>query len=296
MSYAPKQIMVTSLFLATKTESMHLSVRKFVSWLTPIKGLSALTTDDVLAPEYILTQGLRFCFDVRHPLRALKGAFIELQLLLAIARGDRPPESWVEAGRTEATTGKKDTKGGWDVQAALSGKFGPPMKFAARIEKAYQRARETLHKDALISDAYFLFTPSQIMFAALMLADRDLAGELLRIRVTMPPPGPVLGDSQPVRPALAPIMAEIERCVGVLKTVRTEEMKDEARRISKKLEGCKNPDKVDLVSLNKAQKRDAAEDGMLDEKLVKKRKLERENAEKEGEELFGPTLTKPLPD
>ena len=48
-----------------------------------------------------------------------------------------------------------------------------------RISAAENRAREILRFSPLITDAYFHYTPSQIMFAALSLADRGLAERLL---------------------------------------------------------------------------------------------------------------------
>ena len=45
------------------------------------------------------------------------------------------------------------------------------------------------------------------------------------------------------------------------------------------------------MGINKAQKRDGeAEGGALDEKVIKKRKLEREFSMREGEDVFGPPL------
>lgn len=37
------------------------------------------TGEDVLAGEFLLCQGLRFAFDVKHPFRALEGAIMELR-------------------------------------------------------------------------------------------------------------------------------------------------------------------------------------------------------------------------
>lgn len=51
---------------------------------------------------------------------------------------------------------------------------------AARITAAERRAREILRFSPLITDAYFHYTPSQIMLAALSLADRGLAERLIQ--------------------------------------------------------------------------------------------------------------------
>lgn len=60
----------------------------------------------------------------------------------------------------------------------------------------------------------------------------------------------------------------------------------------KKLRLCRDPDKVDLVKLNQAQKRDAVADGELEEHKAKKRKIARESHQKEADEFWGPELNK----
>ena len=37
------------------------------------------TGEQILAGEFLLCQGLRFAFDVKHPFRALEGAIMELR-------------------------------------------------------------------------------------------------------------------------------------------------------------------------------------------------------------------------
>lgn len=60
----------------------------------------------------------------------------------------------------------------------------------SRIAAAEHRAREILRFSPLITDAYFHYTPSQIMFAALSLADRSLAERLITqtFHYVAPPP------------------------------------------------------------------------------------------------------------
>jgi cyclin H len=64
--------------------------------------------------------------------------------------------------------------------------------------------------------------------------------------------------------------------------------KKELGALMKKLKKCRNPEKMDLVGLQRAKRE--GEEGN-DEKIVKKRKLEREQLTKEGE-VFGPNLKK----
>ncbi len=48
-----------------------------------------------------------------------------------------------------------------------------------RINRAHDRAREILKFSPLITDAYFHYTPSQIMLAALALADAELVDRIV---------------------------------------------------------------------------------------------------------------------
>lgn len=48
-----------------------------------------------------------------------------------------------------------------------------------RIDAAHHKAREILKVSPLLTDAYFHYTPSQIMLAALSLADRELAERII---------------------------------------------------------------------------------------------------------------------
>jgi cyclin H len=280
MSYHPKQIMTTALYLATKTENHHNSARSFAAKLAAVPGLETTKPEDVLAPEYLLVQGLRFCFDVRHPHRALKGAYLDLQGLHKIASGSQPPKSWSQTG---VGLQKK-------LMAHLADRYGPPARLSKRIEAAYSKARETLQRQAIMSDVYFLYTPSQIMMAALWMADDKLVVDLLHAKANVVPDN----SHSRARATVDRILDEIEACATEMKKTELEDTahQKEAKRIDRKLHFCRNPDKLDLVKLNQATKRDATENGKLEDGIAKKRKLEREALEKEGEDLFGPALVK----
>ena len=272
MTYHPKQIMPSALFLATKTDNNYISLKNFVS------KLPKTTPEDVVAPEFLLTQGLRFMFDVRHPQRGLEGGFMELQ---ALASGKYVS---VEAADTSS---KELQLSMLKLTLALNDK--PKAQSAddvkVRIQIAHGKAKELLKTSALLSDAYFLYTPSQIWLSALLLADKPLATFYVELK---------LRDSNGSMPK---VMSVLESCAELMRLSPAKpgeaEMK-ELRSIDKKLYQCRNPEKIDLVGMNKSQKRDneAKTAGGLDEKIVKKRKTERENHIKEGEELFGPTLRK----
>jgi cyclin H len=270
MDYHPKHIMTSALFLATKTENHHSPLKHFVEKLNSIQSLNKLTVDDVLAPEFILTQGLRFCFDVRHPHRGLKGFYLECKLLHQMLQGQKLPPGFTSWSDEKART------------VILEQNEGTPDDFLAGVDKGYGIAKEYLNSAALLSDVYFLYTPSQILFAAWYIAQPELITAYLTLK---------LADAPDLA---AKIIKTIEDCAKVLRTTDhgSAEGREELMRIDKKLYKCRNPEKLDLVGLNKAQKRGGGEEGVLDENVAKKRKLAREKSEKEAADLFGPDLVK----
>lgn len=265
--------MPSALFLATKTENNYVSLRAFA------EKLPKATPEGIIAPEFLLTQGLRFTFEVRHPQHGLEGGYMEL-VAMAHGRAMLPPnssESAIELQNQMLKLKRKD-QGGPQTNT--------PRDVVTRIQVAHAVAKEILKTSALLSDVYFLYTPSQIWLAAFLIADDTLASFYIKTKVPLSSParekvvntisscGAVMNASVSIKPG----KAELKELTG----------------IDKKLYKCRNPEKVDLVGINKAQKRDGeAEDGAgLDEKVVKKRKLERENSMREGEDVFGPPLAK----
>ena len=268
MTYHPKEMMPSALFLATKTENHYTSLKSFVS------KLPKTTAEDVVAPEFLLTQGLRFTFDVRHPHRGLEGGFMEL-LALATGKGQSGPNNGASSTQLQKQMVGLDPANGGNKKSRSS------EEVVQRIQDAHGKAKEILKTSALLTDAYFLYTPSQIWLSSLFVADEPLA----RFYVDSKFPTP-----STMKPKLLTILGT---CASLLRSSASADPKDsevkELKRIDKKLFKCRNPEKIDLVGINKAQKREGHEDG-LDEKVIKKRKLEREKSEKEAEDIFGPAL------
>ena len=268
MTYHPKQMMPSVLFLSTKTENNYISLNKFAEKLPKTKA------EDVVAPEFLLTQGLRFTFDVRHPHRGLEGGFMEL---VALAKGNGHPTP----GNVALSSSSLEEM----IELAPAERGGKKTKFSedvvARIQTAHGKAKDTLKSSALLTDVYFLYTPSQIWLSSLMLVDEPLARFYLDTKF------PTLS------PLKTKLLVTLEACAAELKGSPSAEPGEvemkELLKIDKKLYKCRNPEKIDLVQINKAQKREGEEHG-LDEKVVKKRKLEREKSEKEAEDVFGPPL------
>lgn len=272
MSYHPKEIMPCALFLATKTENNYVKLDHFAKEINK-------TSEQVLAPEFLLTQGLRFTFDVRHPQRGLEGGMGELSAF-ANGKAEGLLKDGGPAERTERELIGLRPKRKGDPHNKTSGDA------AKRTQAAYMSARGILKTSALLTDVYFLYTPAQIWLAAFFLSDEPLA--MFYIDTKVP-------HSSPIREKLITTLTSCSSMLSASVSLQPgKEELAELKRIDKKLYKCRNPDKVDLVGMNKAHKRDdeAKDGGGLDEKVVKKRKLERETSMKDGEDVFGPPLAK----
>ncbi|KAJ5955211.1 hypothetical protein N7501_009490 [Penicillium viridicatum] len=294
MTYHPKSIMACALFVATKTDNYYISLRQFADGIP-----GDTSTEDVIAPEFLLMQGLRFTFDVRHPFRGLEGGVMELQ---AIAQGQGQPAPHLPHETAE------------DLQQGLLSIAPPPVPSSSmsdRIARAHGTTRELLKSAAQMTDAYFLYTPSQIWFSAFLLADRPLAEFLLDVKlggpVTATIPTPETDENGLVNPLYeirSKLHHVLSECSALLQSY-TPLSSDPAqmkslKRIAKKLYHCQNPEKVNLAA---AQKRESAQPSTAvqsdtgvvtseseTERLAKKRKLEQEQIVRQDGDVFGPEL------
>ena len=247
MTYHPKQIMMCALYLATKSDHWHISLHKFIAELPNV------TEDDIKAPEFLLMQGLRFTLDVRHPMRGLDGGIGEMQ-----------------------TMAQEGLLGGPQAQAAK-----------ARVGRAADKAKSLLRTAAQMTDAYFLYTPSQIWLAAVLVSDNDLVMSYVNLKLeALGEAGLVLRDK---------LIQTISSCAELLSAYTSPDddpaERKEMKRIGRKLHVCQNPEKLDIVAVAKAraaEKREVSDSSDAD-KALKKRKLEREKLEQDGD-VFGPEL------
>ncbi|KAI7872318.1 cyclin-like protein [Spinellus fusiger] len=74
MDYHPKDILLTCLFLATKSESERVSIDDFG------RNLKLPSTASVLDLEFTVSQGLKFEYYVHHPYRPAYGFFLDMQV------------------------------------------------------------------------------------------------------------------------------------------------------------------------------------------------------------------------
>jgi cyclin H len=257
MTYPPKEIYKTVLFLASKTEAFHITLSKFCSLITA-------DSEAVLAPEYKVMQALRFTLDVRQPFRGLKGVLMEL---LNLAEYDTSALAELKAPGGAASTWKPPPQGKLEKKHSDD-----------RVQAACAAARNLLDAPASLTDAYFLYTPSQILLAALRLADEPLYDFYLGTKLSL---------NSPTRPK---ILGTIEECAQLLSSYdpSASMTKDERAQLEKKLEACRDPSTKDMVKNHAAMKMN----GDDEDSDAKKKKAERQKQARAADDMFGPSLGK----
>ena len=301
MTYHPKNIFPACLFLSTKTENNYISLDHFTEQLNDITGSKKrLTSDDIIAPEFVVTQGLRFTFDVRHPLRGLRGGLLEL---LAIARGTAALLPSLDKTTQQLRKEMLDIRAPPDRPTKTT---ATTRDLEDRCGKAHDKAKDILASAALLTDVYFLYTPAQIWLASLLIVDEPLTLFYLDTKFPLasnPSGNDEDGASETIASDLqkARVITLIRTCAEAMADYATGTVptsREELVRIDKKLYQCQNPEKADLVAMNAAVKRNGAiakGDGTseteedADARAAKKRREERERREKEGD-VFGPAL------
>ncbi|EWC47750.1 hypothetical protein DRE_02950 [Drechslerella stenobrocha 248] len=289
-SYHPKHLIPTILFLATKTENHYIPLSEFC------KRVPKLTPEAVLKHEFTVAGGVRWDFDVKHPLRAAEGGIMELLTSLSVV-----------------ANGNGGSSSGDPGLLALKEKLAPnPVR---RVQDAHGRMKSYLTKEALVSDVYYHYTPPQIFLGALWLADKDVAETYIMWRFgensTM---GRIPkkrkkdkkgkdkdknGDKenevalQAARgPPLAPKLLSVVRdCAEMMTSAQAFEKTpvEELKRIDKKLHRCQNPQKflgagtaIGAGSLDSGTRKQNDDIAIKEKAEEKKRKLE--------EDPFGGTL------
>lgn len=271
MTYPPKEIYKTILFLATKTEAYHLTLSHFCRLINA-------EPDAVLAPEYKVMQALRFTLDVRQPYRGLKGALMDLLNMvqgLVDTVGDEKHATDVQERLLALKQPEAGDRTHWKPAASVHNK-----EAIERVQLAYAAAKHLLETAASLTDAYFLYTPSQIIMGALRVADAPLLDFYLDTKL-------------PVNlPTRSKILATIHDCAALLASHSSKNSisKDERAALEKKLESCRDPATKDLITAHAAMKQNGAGE---DEEKAKRKKLEREKSNKEMDNLFGPSLGAP---
>ncbi|KAG6062262.1 hypothetical protein E4U17_000034 [Claviceps sp. LM77 group G4] len=262
MTYPPTELLKTSLFFGCKAEGFYIRLAKLA------EKFPNTTSDQILAGEYLLCQGIRFAFDVRHPFRPLEGAILELR--------KRCPDE------------------------------------ETRINNAHARAREILKFSALVTDVYFHYTPSQIMMASLLMVDAGLVDTLLSDQSAKndAEKGAAHGDGQSNgahAKARERIMTILESCRAMLEDEPPERMSGywgtpeivkSMKPLRKKLQKCRDPDRADLVELQRARREQANTKPTLQKSTghdlalgnVDHTRSKRQKTAGAADDVFGPSL------
>ncbi|KAB8218691.1 cyclin-like protein [Aspergillus novoparasiticus] len=270
MTYHPKSIMLCALFLATKTDNYYLSLRQFAEVIP-----GGTTPEDLIQPEFLVMQSLRFTFDVRHPFRGLEGGIMELQ---AISQGMGQPAPHFPTQTPE------------DLKRRLHSLPALPTTSSSsitdRLARAHQNTREILKSAAQMTDAYFLYTPSQIWLAAFMIADKPLAEFYLETKLGGPQEQQQGSPLYELRTKLLRTLTDCSNLLQAYKPLASDpDQKKNLRRIRKKLTHCQNPDKAGVAGQKRipaaaaaavAAAGDPATSESEMERLAKKRKLDGE--------------------
>ena len=292
MDIHPKKIFAGCLYLATKAEHHYISLSSFTEKLNSCVGpKSKVTSEEVVAPEFRITKGVRFTLTVRHPLRGLRGGLMEL---LAMAKGTAALLPGL--GQTSQQI-QKDMMN-LPLPAGSSLKATNTVRdLDKRCLEAVGKATDMLATGALLTDVYFLYTPAQIWLAALLVADEHLASFYLDTKFPIASNPSALDDMSSnsiddAELAKAKIINVIRECASIMQAHSTgsaQPSREELIRIDKKLYKC--AEKQETGGTNGAGKRNSvsAEVGLVDEKAAKKRKSERERREREGD-VFGGDL------
>ena len=271
MTYPPKEIYKSVLFLANKSDNHGFQLREFARRIST-------DPEQVLAPEYKIMQALRFTLDVKHPFRGLKGVLMELKNLAeGLAEGaDGQSGEEMKQAMANLPAPREGDRTRWTMPT--SGKV-TDKELDERLDAAYGAAKTDLDAPAMLTDVYFLYTPSQILLAAMHLADEPLTSYYLSTKL------PVALLTRPK------ILATIHACADALASYDPKNVltKDERATLEKKLEKCRDPSTQDLVTVFRSAKQGQDDDG----EKAKRKKLEREKSMKEGEDLFGPSIAQP---
>ena len=291
MDIHPKKIFPGCLYLATKAEHHYISLSSFTEKLNMWMGKSKVTSEEIVAPEFRITKGVRFTLTVRHPLRGLRGGLMEL---LAMAKGTAVllPGLGKTSQQIQKDMMSLPLPAGSSLKATTT-----THDLEKRCLEAVGKATDTLATGALLTDVYFLYTPAQIWLAALLAVDEHLCSFYLDTKFPFASNPSALDDmsSSSIDDAeltKAKIINVIRECASIMVAHSTgsgQTSREELIRIDKKLYKC--AEKQEAGRTNGAGKRNSvsAEVGLVDEKAAKKRKSERERREREGD-VFGGDL------
>lgn len=236
---------LTALFLATKTSNHPIALDFYTS------RIPKTAPADVLDLEFLVAQSLGFDFAVWHAHRALWGLWLDMQvssLKLSQHCSDSPRQSLPDVSLD-------------DLKAAYESALGHV-------------------RSSRLTDAEFIYSPSQIALACMSLASPPLADAWVRSKYGASPPSAsgLSGDS-------------IIEVVNALKTIISLEGSspdvEAVREVDRRLKLCKNPEKI--PGTNAYNKRLEEKQRKADEKRRRKAEVVRKAME-DDDDVFGSNL------
>ncbi|RHZ69842.1 hypothetical protein Glove_277g36 [Diversispora epigaea] len=208
MNYHPKEIIVTCLFLAAKSEHSFVSIDEFVK-------VSKVPKNRIFELELVVSGSLRYEYTVHHPFIAAFGYYLDMQNVI------------------------KDTN---------------------KIKSIYEKSISFI-KASILTDAMFIYQPSQIALTALRMAAKqdkfDLSNYLL-YKFT--------SDSHKKVESLYKVLDDIEG------TIKNQEQTtfEQAKLIDKRLLRCKNPEKNPNSAISRKRRLDKEANVEAERKKKKK--------------------------
>ncbi|KAK7463733.1 hypothetical protein VKT23_005670 [Stygiomarasmius scandens] len=234
MDWHPKNVMLTALFLATKTTNNPISLEAYTH------NIPNTNPSDVLDLEFLVAQSLGFEFSVWHAHRALWGIWLDIQSLSDV-----------------------------------------PADYAKSQSSVYDTALSHVRASRL-TDAEFIYTPSQIALAAFSLAAPDVAQQWLESKQA------VTEAPTKIPPGILESIEALKKLIADAGQPETEAV----REVDRRLRLCKNPEKV--VGSKAYLARKAEEEKKAEDKRNRKA-MEVEKAAAEGTDPFGDELERPKP-
>ncbi|OJT11059.1 Cyclin mcs2 [Trametes pubescens] len=223
MDWHPKNVMLTALFLATKTTNHPISLESYAA------HIPRTVPSDVLDLEFLVAQSLGFDFAVWHPHRALWGIWLDVQNI---------PDASIE-----------------------------------ELSRAYEAAVGHV-RAARLTDAEFIYTPSQIALACFSIASPTLASAWAHAKFPSSPRPPVLEVLDPIKTL-------------ILRDGSPPDV-EAVREVDRRLRLCKNPEKI--PGSNAYIKKQQEKERKADEK--RRRKAEAVRIAMEDGDPFGNELAK----
>ncbi|KAH7880566.1 cyclin-like protein [Lentinula edodes] len=241
MDWHPKSVMLTALFLATKTTNNPISLDVYAS------HIPNTVASDVLDLEFLVAQSLAFEFAVWHTHRALWGIWLDIQNL---------SDSLPDISKTQGSI----------------------------YESALIHVRA-----ARLTDAEFIYTPSQIALACISLTAPDLAKKWLESKENIPLPEN--RTDIPPRPSATTLFASIEAIKSIITNAGKVPDVEAVREVDRRLRTCKNPEKVVGTKAYLARKAEAEK--KAEEKKNKKAEIQKASGAADTDP-FGDPLSEPV--